>query len=318
MTDTVLITGGLGFIGGRLCERLLREGWRNIRLTTSRPLDEVPKWARSLDVHHINFAIARNDDYQQLVTGTETVIHLAALNAQQCADDPAMAIRVNIGATQALVTAASRADAKRFVFVSTAHVYGAPLMGHLDETALPHPGHPYAWSNRAAEDLVLCEQTMDVTVLRLSNGIGAPMDKSANCWMLSGPDFCRQAIEGGEIVLRGDGQEQRDFLPLEDVTGAICRLISRPTLAGRAELFNLGSGSSLSIYDLARQVAARAELRTGNSVVVARKEPAPGERAPSLHYDCRRLAEAGFVPSASLDDEIDRLLELCLSNPHHS
>lgn len=310
MSSRVLITGGVGYIGGRLCGHLETAQGSELRVTSHRPPEALPGWADGIRVWEIDFANLSADALDQLVSGVETIVHLAALNARECALDPGKAIAVNIAATQALIAAAERAGVKKFVYVSTAHVYGAPLAGHFDENSLPRPRHPYAWTHRAAEDIAMAANGMDITVFRFSNVIGAPRDRFANCWMLAGPDFCRQAVTAGEIVLRGGGQEQRDFLPMADAVSAIERRIAEPLRIGRTELFNLSSGRSETALDFACRVAARAEALFGSAISVIRGHSIASPPR-GLHLDNQRYSRTGFVFQNDIDNEIDQMLIYC-------
>ena len=115
----------------------------------------------------------------------DAIVHLAAMNEMDCARDPAAALEVNTALTLRLLNAAVAAGVRRFVYLSTAHVYGAPLRGHIDERALPRPVHPYAITHRAAEDFVLAAfdaGRIEGVVLRLSNGVGAPAHAAVDRW----------------------------------------------------------------------------------------------------------------------------------------
>ena len=101
-------------------------------------------------------------------------------------------------ATKRLVEAASRAGVKKFIYLSTAHVYASPLVGTITEQTLPNNSHPYASSHLAGESAVLNADERGViqgVVMRLSNAYGAPMHKGVNCWMLVVNDLCRQAVQ---------------------------------------------------------------------------------------------------------------------------
>src|SRR5207245_1641136 len=104
-----------------------------------------------------------------------------------------------------LTDAAKRAGVRRVVYVSTAHVYGAPLAGVITEASCAVSLHPYATSHRAAEDVVRAaheRKTIEGVVIRLSNAYGAPVSEDANCWTLLVNDLCRQAARTKTMVLR--------------------------------------------------------------------------------------------------------------------
>ncbi|MCB2100602.1 MAG: SDR family oxidoreductase, partial [Rhodobacterales bacterium] len=251
MIPSVLVTGGLGYLGGRLLAHLREAGFGALRATSRRA--RRPAWFQDLDLVQTGM-----DDFGGLVgacTGVDAVVHLAALNAQACGADPALARAVNVGGTERLLRAAHAAGVERVVYLSTAHVYGAPLAGRLDEhspTVSGNPGaqppaHPYATTHRAAEDAVrdwAGRTGGTAVVLRLSNAVGAPMDAGADCWMLLVNDLCRQAVTTGRLALRGPGLDRRDYLPLADAVAAVAHLLAADRNVLGDGLFNVGSGES--------------------------------------------------------------------------
>ena len=190
MTKTVLITGGLGYLGGRIALHLASHG-RRVRLTTRRAETATPSWAAGMEVVGADFST--DNDFSALCRDVDAIVHLAAVGAAQCADDPDLAERVNVTGSKDLFDAAGSAGVRRFIYASTAHVYGAPLAGVLDEDTPPRPAHPYAETHLAAEEIVLAGSGPEGVVLRFSNAIGAAADGEADCWMLAANDLCRQA-----------------------------------------------------------------------------------------------------------------------------
>ncbi len=313
MSAAILITGGLGYVGGRIARDLSRIGTGRVRIGTRRDPNGRPEWARGLEAARMDFADPEN--LTKACDGVETVIHMAAPNEIVCGRDPVQAMDATAMATLRLILAARASGVRRFVFFSTAHVYGAPLKGAIDETRLPRPAHPYAIAHKAAEDLVLAERDagrLDAVVLRLSNGIGAPADLGIDRWTLVGNDLCRQFASAGTLTLQSSGTVVRDFIPLSDVVAAARHILSLPTEALGDGLFNLGGGrQALSIYEVAEKIAARAEALFGRRPEIRRPEPKPGESAPALDYRIDRLRALGFAPAFDLDGEIDATLTLC-------
>lgn len=305
MSGRVLVTGGLGYLGGRLCTHLAQSADTALRLTARPGRAMVPAWAGGLDVRDVDFADPGNLD--PLVNGVDAIVHLAALNAPDSGADPDLAESVTVGGTAALAEAVERQGIRRLIYASTAHVYGAPLVGDIDEETPPHPAHPYATTHLAAENIVLDAGGI---VLRLSNVIGPPADADANCWMLVANDLCREAATKGTVSLRGPGTEQRDFVAMTDVLGAIVHMMGLPNLPDQ-RLFNLGSGEGLSVFNLARRISDRAEALFGRAVPVTRPEPGPDAPARDLAYATQRLRGAGFQPAGNLDAEIDATLSFC-------
>jgi UDP-glucose 4-epimerase len=239
------------------------------------------------------------------------------MNATDCAANPVEALDVNGVATARLVQSALSSGVRRFVYLSTAHVYGAPLVGRMDESVPPRPVHPYATSHRAAEDVVraaAAQGQIEGVVVRLSNGWGAPVDPAVECWHLLMNDLCRQAVQTGRIVVRSDGTQRRDLIPLGDVCRALQHLALSPTVDLPDTVVNVGGDWAPTVAEVAHLVADRAAAVTGTMPGVhlgTRSESGAGQ---PLDYCNDRLRATGFMHDpAQRDLELDRLLRLCVS-----
>lgn len=306
MSGRILVTGGLGYVGGRICRHLLDQG-RDVVIVGRREPAKAPDWAHKATIVSIDLAENAPD-----LTDIETIVHLAALNEIQSGQDPLAALSVNGMASLRLLQAAEAAKVGRFIYFSTAHVYGAPLIGRLDETCLARPGHPYAITHRVTEDFVLAahdRKALQGGVLRLSNGTGAPADHGTDRWTLLGNDLCRQAVRDRRMVLRSSGLQPRDFIGLGEVARAVSHLLD--TADWGDGLYNLGLGRSILVWDMAQLIGQRCQSVLGFTPAIIRPDPAPGETAPQLDYRVDKLARAGFVPADTLIEEIDATLILC-------
>ncbi len=306
MMLNVSITGARGLLGGRLAMGLASAG-HSIRLLT-RDSENMPPWAVAMDVRAVDI-----QDRQTLIDGlrgSDAVVHLASMNAQESAADPKTAERVNVGGTRNTVEAARSVGARRLLYMSTVHVYDAPLQGAYQEDSPTINCHPYAETHHLAEDFVCGAKDIEGVVLRLSNGLGAPLDRNANCWMLIANDLCRQFAETGALKLRGTGHDRRDFVPVSEVVRAVNMMMTREASIVKSKRFNLAAGFSMSTLDLARLIAERAEALFS---VLPNIDHAPddGERPPGPRVDTERLRRIGFEIATDLGDEIDNMLVFC-------
>jgi UDP-glucose 4-epimerase len=228
--------------------------------------------------------------------------------------NPGQALLINgLGALN-LLEAAKGAGVERFIYLSTAHVYGAPLAGVITEASLPRPNHPYAITHKVAEDFILAahdRQEMLGIALRLSNGFGAPASAHINRWTLIVNDLCRQAVTTGKLVLKSAGRQWRDFITLTDVIRSVKYFLNLPAAACQDGLFNLGGAYSLRIIDLARRIADRASRFLGFTPPIHRPEPGPTDSFPPLEYRVDKLKSTGFTLCRNIDEEIDATLRFC-------
>lgn len=309
MTSRVLITGGLGYLGGRIASSLHNDASAKVRITSRREASKRPDWADGIDIVTLDFG--SDTPLNDVCKGIDTIIHLAALNAADSANDPIQATRVNVEGTRRLVAAACQADVKNFIYFSTAHVYAGPLSGTIDELTPPEPTHPYAKTHLDAESHVLNASEMHGIILRLSNVIGAPADKDANCWTLIANELCRDAARGKPLVLRGDGTDQRDFVCISDVIKIIEALVDDPSITGAHHIFNVTKGQAIRTLDLANLISERARHLFDTHVDVHTGESKnKGVTAP-LMIKSKRLTDIGIAPTQNLTQEIDAVLRFC-------
>jgi len=313
MTRAVLLTGGLGYVGGRVAEYLAHDPAFEVFVTTRDPDSaDLPSWCPPDRCIHLD--LTNDEDIKNACRGMDTLVHFAALNEIDSQKDPVRALLINGIGTQKLVKSAESAGVKRFIYFSTAHIYRSPLEGSITETTLPRPVHPYAISHRTAEDIVLAatkERTLQGIVIRLSNSLGSPINMKVNRWSLIANDLARQAVTTGEIRLKSSGIQERDFIALSDVARAVSHMIRLPDTSIGDGIFNLGGERSISILALAALIQERCRITLGFNPPLHRPEPNPGEKSMPLIYSIEKIKATGFVPTGSLDEEIDNTLLFC-------
>ncbi|MDP9263648.1 MAG: SDR family oxidoreductase [Acidobacteriota bacterium] len=316
----LLITGGCGYLGGRLAQFLASQTGHEI-LLGSRQYAAPPSWLPQAKVAQTPWD--SSSGLEQSCAGVEAVVHLAGMNAQDCAADPVAALEVNAVATARLLQAAIRQGVKRFIYLSTAHVYGSPLKGVITEESCAAPLHPYATSHRAGEDVVRAasqRREVEGIVIRLSNAYGAPAHKEVHCWMLLVNNLCRQAVTTEGMVLHSSGRQRRDFIPLADACRAMQHLLELPAAGVSEGLFNVGSGWTPTVLEMAQRIAQRVQAVTGRPPEILRHEERESSAADSLDYRTDRLAETGFHGKGTdnVDRELDELIHFCLEQAHKS
>ena len=312
MTDVVLVTGGFGYIGGRVAQQLARTAGVSVRLATRQADAGPPAWLPAANV--VSLDLGDDAGMERACHDVTGIVHLAALNEHECAADPQRALQVNGLGTLRLLQAAQRCGVKTFVYFSTAHVYGAPLAGTITERTLARPTHPYAITHHVAEDFVLAardQRAIDGMVVRMSNGFGVPAHAGVNRWTLIVNDLCRQAVSNRKLVLRSSGVQLRDFVTLGDAARAVEHLLRLPSATASDGLFNLGGECVMSMADLTGRIAARCHAVLGFRPVVQKPAQGPDEKAASLEYRIDKLKQTGFELRGSMDTEIDATLRLC-------
>ena len=310
----ILIAGGFGFVGGRLAQHLAQAG-HHVMLGSRLPRSP-PDWLPTADVGLLDWS--NIDAMEQLCHGFDVVIQAAGMNAQLSAADPAAALEVNGLATARLVDAAIKNSVKRFIYLSTAHVYAGPLVGTVSEENNTVNPHPYATSHVAGETAVLTarsQKKIEGIVLRLSNAFGAPTHQAVNCWMLLVNDLCRQAVTTGTMTLTSSGSQLRDFIPMDRV----CRIVNSVSNFAVADqvpdILNVGSGVSQSVLEMAKLIQSRCFQTLGFEPALRRPKSTDEPATDKLVYRTERMQKIEMQndtdPRVDSHLEIDHLLRFC-------
>ncbi len=309
----VLITGGLGYIGGRLAQYFYHLGYQVV-LSSRRAYNQGPVWLPEAEMVKVDWG--SDLSLEKIVSNVDVIIHTAGMNAQDCSSDPVAAMRFNGLSTARLISAAEKRSVKKFIYISTAHVYSAPLNGAITEKSCVNNLHPYAASHKAAEDAVLWANSqgkINGIVFRLSNAVGPAVEKNVNCWMLLTNDLCRQAIVDKKIQLNSDGTQQRDFIAISAITKTIEYFVKND-INSLHSLFNLGGGISHSVIEIAKIVQDRYSRRFGEVIQIKKNLNIKQKNVGQLDYKIDLLKDTGIVFNNDLVGEIDNLLEFCDKN----
>jgi UDP-glucose 4-epimerase len=246
------------------------------------------------------------------VDGADAVVHLAGVNEAVAAADPDRALAETVVMARRVGAACTDAGVGRIVYVSTVHVYGAALVpgAIITEEMMPEPRSVYAVARLAVEHLLAGAET-DAVVVRLTNGVGAPLAPQVDRWSLVANDLCRHAVTDGELRLRTDGLQWRDFVALDDV----CRVLAAAVDAARVPpgTYNFGSGEPCTVRALAELVAAVVAEETGAKPPVHAPEPS-GEPVAPYVVSSRRLAALGLRSELPLRSAIEQTVRFCVAH----
>jgi len=311
----ILITGGLGYVGGRIAEYFRKvDPDRDIVLGVWKGSESLPQWTKEFTV--VPLELLDEGSVKECVSnsGADCIIHLAALNEIDSGADPDLAYEVNCRGTERLLQAANEEGVKKFIYFSTFHVYGKDPGPVITEQTPARATHPYASTHLAAEEVVRSfrDKGMDTLIFRLSNSYGYPEDKEVNRWTLVVNDLCRQAVIENRIVLKSSGRQCRDFIALSDVVRAVHHFLFNIPEAWGDGLYNLGGNCTMSILEVAEKISGLYYDKYGKKIAVERKSagsPADGTR--SIVFSIDRLMKTGFVPEGDMDGEIAKTMEIC-------
>jgi len=250
--STVLVTGGLGYIGSHVVPELLSRGWR-VRI-----LDNYYRCDRrtaasiaALDgVTVIEGDVRYANVVEDAVKGVEAVVHLAAVCINKSIADPTESLDVNLLGSQNVFDAAARASVRRIVYASSASVYGNPTSLPMRETDIPAPLTPYCIAKLAGEQLLSFyaqRSKMSWLALRFFNvyGPGQPTDAYYTSVVLT---FLRRLAAGEAPVIDGRGEQSMDFVHVQDVARSVGLAVDSES---SGEVLNVGTGEQTTVAELA-------------------------------------------------------------------
>ena len=261
---SALVTGGAGFIGSHLVDKLLSLG---LHVTS---IDDFSSGKRAnIDQHtgNSNFRSLRMDvsnfeEINESFEGVDLVFHLACSKNTVCMRDPNRDLLVNAGGTLNVLRRAMQHKVKRVVHASTGSVYGEPVGFPTGENHQLAPVSYYGVSKLAGEKYGMVFHRMhglEVVVLRYFHVYGPRQDNSDLGGVVS--IFCRRAHEGLDMVIYGDGTQVRSFTYVGDVVRINLLAAVEPTLVG--QFVNCASGDSITVRELADRVNAIYGNRVG-------------------------------------------------------
>jgi len=297
-----LITGGAGFIGTALTNRLAATGHQ------VRVLDDLSAGDTSRLNPEVLFDRGDVRDRPKLWTllqQVDCVFHLAArVSVQESVLYPREYNDVNVGGTVSLAEAIRDAGVARVVLASSATVYGPQADQPVKETSWPHPQVPYAVSKLAAEYYTFALGQLngiETVALRIFTAYG-PGQRIPPAHAPVVPLFAKNLLSGASIVIHGDGRQTRDFVHIDDVVDALIAAATAPAVD--QQVINIGSGEETSISAL----VASLEQVTGRrpDVIYNRQQNGGIDRLVADLDQARRLL--GYRPQVTLRAGLERLL----------
>jgi UDP-glucose 4-epimerase len=310
-----LITGGAGFIGSHLAERLLDRGDRVVLLDnlSTGSMDNIRHLKASGQMEYHLDNIENQQLVAELVDDADVIVHLAAaVGVKLIVESPVRTIETNVNGTQRILEAACK-KRKLVLTASTSEVYGKNINVpfHEDADLVLGPTTKGRWSYAASkaldEFLALSywkEKKLPVIVVRLFNTVG-PRQTGRYGMVL--PNFVKAALDNSTISVYGDGKQSRCFCDVRDTVESLVRLIDTERAVG--EVVNVGNTEEISIEGLAHLV----RQRTGSSSAI---EFVPYDQAyePGFEDMMRRVpcvdklqALTGFRPQTPLSEIVDRV-----------
>lgn len=300
----ILVTGGAGFIGSHLSDLLLRAG-AHVRVLDNLSTGKRENLPAHAQLELIVGDIADIEIVDRCMQDRDAVVHLAAVASVQASiDDPLGTHRSNFDGTLNLLEAARRYGCKRFVYASSAAIYGDTDVLPVVENLIPNPLSPYACDKLAGEYYLRYytrKHGLNTTAFRFFNIYGPRQDPSSP---YSGviSIFMDRLQKGEAFTIFGDGEQTRDFVYVGDLVALLAAALTRDDLAGQA--MNVGTGSEQSLLVLIAEIERLAGTRIERKHLPARVGDIVRSRADVTRL--RQLMQT--VPSTPLRDGLRELM----------
>ncbi len=294
-----LVTGGAGFIGGHIAQKLSEEGHEVVVLDSLRTGFE--KNLEGLNVKYVKGDIRDADLVKELALGTSAIFHLAALvsvpesllKIKECVD-------INVNGTINILDAAKQNKNCKVILSTSAANYGDNPELPKVETMVPEPMTPYSITKLDGEfylKMYLDQFQVQTAALRYFNVFG-PRQNPKSAYAAAVPIFIDKALKNKPITIYGDGLQTRDFIYVKDVVRA--NILAAKKGNGT---FNVALGHSTTIVDLAKKIISL----TNSKSEIKFLEERPGDIKHSI-ADVTKFKNLGFEPKFSLDEALEETI----------
>jgi dTDP-glucose 4,6-dehydratase len=307
-----LVTGGAGFIGSHIVDKLLET---EVQVTVLDNLDtgkieNITQHNKNRNFHFVNGDIRNLRLVKQLVKDVDFVLNFAAIaSVQRSIENPLRVNEVNVKGTLNLLKASVDSGAKRYVQASSAAVYGDSQMLPVCEDFTPKPLSPYAVSKIAGDNYVkVFNQVygLETVILRFFNVYGPRQANNAYSGVIT--IFANDILADRSPRIFGDGKQTRDFVFVEDVTSAIILALTEKKAVG--ETFNISTGKATTINEL---VQILQKIMTKKELKPVHEKPREGDIRHSYANIEKARTTLGYKPVFSLERGLEKLVQHIIS-----
>ena len=297
-----LVTGGAGFIGSHLVDRLLGEG-RRVRVLDNFVVGRrtnLAQHARNLALEVIEGDVADKAVVMDVCVGVDRIFHLAArADVVPSIQEPEAYFRANVDGTFAVLEGARAHGVRRLIYVASSSCYGIPSVYPTPEATATDPRYPYALTKYLGEQLVMHWANvykLPCASVRFFNVYGPRARTSGTYGAVFGV-FLAQLLAGRPLTIVGDGEQTRDFTYVSDAVDALVTVANSDKIG---EIYNVGSGRPVSVNELVRL------LGSPKTVHIPKR---PGEPDCTWADISKIQRELGWHPKVSIAEGVKILLE---------
>jgi UDP-glucose 4-epimerase len=306
MSKSILVTGGAGFIGSNICERLLEEGNTVIaldNLSTGR-MENISSYKDDKNYSFIRGSINDYDQLKKLFSGVDYVLHQAAIpSVQRSIENPLASHVANVDGTFNVLLAAKDAGVKKVVYAASSSAYGDTPTLPKREDMSPNPKSPYAVTKLSGE--YYCRAFTEVyglktIALRYFNVYG-PRQNPKSEYAAVIPRFITMILTGETPTIYGDGTQTRDFSYVKDVVSANIKAME----SDASGVYNIAYGKRISLNDLVDKI----NKYTGQNVLPVYDKARTGDVKDSLADITLAKEKFGYDPKYDIDTGLQETIE---------
>jgi UDP-glucose 4-epimerase len=309
----ILVTGGAGFIGSHLVDKLINEGFEVVVLDdlSNGRMDNLEAHSGNKNMKFIKGSILDPAAVKTAMQGVDYVYHLACLGVRHSIHSPFENHQVNAEGSLQLLIAAKERAVKHFFYISTSEVYGRTTSFPIDERSLTSPLTVYGASKLAGEHYTNAFHecySLPVTVLRIFNNYGPRAHYEGDAGEII-PRSVVRILYNQQPVIFGDGSITRDFFFVKDTARALHQFLE---IAGKdvysinGQTFNIGTGEEVSMKDLLEQVLSRMD-KSALGICFMPDRPAD---VPRLWVNAAKFRKlTSFDPKWNFDDGLDETIQ---------
>jgi len=300
----IAVTGGAGFIGSHLVEKLVYKGDNVVVLDSlwSGKLDNLAKVFQKIKFTDVD--VRENGKLLGSLEDVDAVVHLAALTSvQESIVMPLLYQEVNATGTLNVLNKSVKVGVKKFIFISSAAVYGNPIEKSINENHPTKPLSPYAASKLKAEEYCRSYSRMgkiSITILRLFNVYGPRQSYSQYSAVIT--QFIDKIKNNQQPIIFGDGEQVRDFVYVGDVVEYISKAIE----SGIQDTINIGTGTETTINQLAQLVARISKKSHITPLYHPAKE---GDIRYSKADISKAIKTLGYIPKTTLEEGLKKTID---------
>lgn len=301
-----LVTGGAGFIGSHLVERLVRDG-QSVRVLdnfSTGKRDNLAPFAGQIEL--IEGDLRNRDDCRRACDGVEIVFHEGAVpSVPKSVEDPVTSHEANVDGTFNLLLAARDANCRRVIYAASSSAYGDAPELPKREVVAPEPLSPYAVNKLVGEHycrVFYCCYGLETLALRYFNVFGPRQDPKSQ-YAAAIPAFVTTVLHDQPPTIYGDGEQTRDFTYIDNVVHANLLAAKAPKLQG--EVVNIACGERVSVNAIIKQINSL----LGKNVQPHYTDVRPGDVKHSLADISRAKAIIGYEPIVNFAEGLRRAIE---------